>query len=105
MVVADLDHELRLQRLPFGAAAEWDVAELVSVVPGERSEVRDPYSAAELKCCGVWVPAFAGTTETISTTSSNPPTSAPALGSSCTAPAPCPAATVEFACRGGSGRR
>src|SRR5690348_5697357 len=44
-----------------------------SVVPGEpearlracatrHGETRDPYSAAGLRCCGVWVPAFAGTT-------------------------------------------
>src|SRR5581483_2710542 len=32
------------------------------VVPGERSETRDPYSAAEMRRHGVWVPAFAGTT-------------------------------------------
>ena len=32
------------------------------VIPGERSEARDPYAAAELRRCGVWVPAFAGTT-------------------------------------------
>jgi hypothetical protein len=33
-----------------------------AVVPGEHSETRDPYSAAELRSCGVWVSAFAGTT-------------------------------------------
>ena len=32
------------------------------VVPGERSETRDPYSAAYPREQGVWVPAFAGTT-------------------------------------------
>jgi hypothetical protein len=32
-----------------------------AVVPGKAiAEARDPYSAAELRDCGVWVPAFAG---------------------------------------------
>jgi putative endonuclease len=35
---------------------------ILSVVPGEGSETRDPYSPASQFCCGVWVPAFAGTT-------------------------------------------
>jgi hypothetical protein len=26
------------------------------------SETRDPYAAADMRRCGVWVPAFAGTT-------------------------------------------
>jgi len=26
------------------------------------SEARDPYAAADMRCCGVWVSAFAGTT-------------------------------------------
>jgi hypothetical protein len=33
------------------------------VVPGEaRAVAQDPYSAIELRCCGVWVPASAGRT-------------------------------------------
>jgi hypothetical protein len=39
----------------------------MAVVPAERSEGRDPNSSAELRNCGVWVPAFAGTTVTHST--------------------------------------
>src|SRR6185312_9254520 len=31
-------------------------------VPCEHSDTRDPDSAVEASCCGVWVPAFAGTT-------------------------------------------
>ena len=31
--------------------------------PGRENETRDPYSAVVLKSCGVWVPAFAGTTK------------------------------------------
>jgi hypothetical protein len=48
---------------------------ILAVVPGEaksaftrvfdalRPEAWDPYPAVSLVCCGVWVPAFAGTTE------------------------------------------
>src|SRR6185312_9467239 len=47
---------------------------LIAVVPGEPlarlrasstryGETRDPYSAAEPVCCGVWAPAFAGATK------------------------------------------
>src|SRR3954454_1121285 len=43
------------------------------------SETRGPYSAAELRYCGVWVPAFAGTTGESMSALALPNTSEPAF--------------------------